>query len=207
MPNTCRIPLWLTLVLAIVLLPAVHCPAQATNRPDAWAKKIDRPGLPNLYKIDDGLYRGAQPTAEGIKELERLGVKTIVGLRANHSDKEILGNSNLAFERIPLNTWDVTEENVVRFLQIVTDKNRQPVFVHCQHGADRTGTMCAAYRVVVGGWTKQQAIAEMTQGGFGYHSIWSNLIKLIQDLDVEQVRTKAGLSKIQQRAPTAASSQ
>jgi hypothetical protein len=55
--------------------------------------------------------------------------------------------------------------------------------------------MCAAYRMAVDGWTKQQALAEMTQGGFGFHSIWTNLIKFIDGLDVEKVRAKAGLRK------------
>jgi len=165
----------------------------AKARPATWAVKLDRPGLPNLFKINAGLYRGAQPTAEGIKELKKLGVKTIIGLRANHSDKDILGDSKIAFEHIPVKTWHPEEEDVVRFLQIVTDKTRQPVFVHCQHGADRTGTMCAIYRVAVNGWTKQQAIDEMTKGGFGFHSVWTNLPKFIEKLDIKKV--KAGLKK------------
>jgi protein tyrosine phosphatase (PTP) superfamily phosphohydrolase (DUF442 family) len=195
MPRSRQISLLLAILLSSLLLPAAGRTAEPKPRPQAWAAKMDRPGLPNLHKVNDGLYRGAQPTPEGIKELEKLGIKTIVGLRSNHSDKEILGNANLVFEHIPIQTWHMKEEDVVRFLQIASDKNRQPVFVHCQHGADRTGTMCAAYRMAVDGWTKQQAIAEMTQGGFGFHSIWTNLIKFIDGLDVEKVRAKAGLRK------------
>jgi protein tyrosine/serine phosphatase len=96
---------------------------------------------------------------------------------------------------IPVKTWDPKDEQVVRFLKTVTDKNRRPVFVHCQHGADRTGTMCAIYRVAVDGWTKQQAIDEMTKGGFGFHSVWTNLPKFIEKLDVKKVKAKAGLKK------------
>jgi protein tyrosine phosphatase (PTP) superfamily phosphohydrolase (DUF442 family) len=195
MSRTSRPWLFLSFFLAILIVPSTSLTVEPRPRPQAWAAKIDRPGLPNLYKVNDGLFRGAQPTPEGIKELEKLGIKTIVGLRSNHSDKEILGNANLVFEHIPMKTWDVNEEDVVRFLQIATDKNRQPVFVHCQHGADRTGTMCAAYRMAVDGWTKQQALAEMTQGGFGFHAIWTNLIQFIDGLDVEKVRAKAGLRK------------
>jgi len=40
-----------------------------------------------------------------------------------------------------------------------------------------------------------QAIDEMTRGGFGFHSIWKNLPKLIEDLDVEKVKAAAGLKK------------
>ena len=133
----------LGVLLAVVLLAGVDRSAEpnAEARPANWAVKLDRPGLPNLFKVNAGLYRGAQPTAEGIRELEKLGVKTIVDLRAGHSDKAILGNSKIAFEHVPMQAWHVENEDAVRFLKIVTDKNRQPVFVHCQYGADRTGAM------------------------------------------------------------------
>jgi len=87
-------------LLAFVLLPAVGQTAEEGDRPANWAEKIELPGLPNLHKVDDGLYRGAQPTAEGIKELEKLGVKTIVCLRATHSDKELIGQANIAYGSI-----------------------------------------------------------------------------------------------------------
>src|SRR5437879_2190300 len=38
-------------------------------------------GILNLGKINEGLYRGAQPDTNGIGNLERLGVKTIINLR------------------------------------------------------------------------------------------------------------------------------
>ena len=175
-------------LLAFVMLPAVGQTAEEGDRPANWAEKIELPGLPNLHKVDDGLYRGAQPTAEGIKELEKLGVKTIVCLRSRHSDKELIGKANIAYVSIPLNTWSVKEEDVARFLRIAADDHLRPVFVHCRHGADRTGAMCAAYRVVVQDWTKQQAVEEMTRGGFGFRPVWKNLPKLIDKLDVEKLK-------------------
>jgi protein tyrosine phosphatase (PTP) superfamily phosphohydrolase (DUF442 family) len=165
-------------------------PAAPDRRPDGWAVKLERPGLPNLYRVNENLYRGAQPTAEGVEELKKLGVKTIVGLRFHHSDEKLLGSTGITFVSIPMTAQAPTEEEVVRFLQIVTDKTRQPVFVHCKHGSDRTGTMCAAYRVVIGGWTKQQAVDEMTKGGFGFHSVWVNLPKFVKSLDIERIKAK-----------------
>jgi protein tyrosine/serine phosphatase len=201
MPRVSRLLLVLVVLSTGLLFSATNPTAEPASRPATWATKLNRPGLPNLHKIDDGLYRGAQPTAEGLKELKRMGVKTIVNLRAEHSDKEILGSVDLVLEEIPMSAWNVTEDHVARFLRIATDKDRRPVFVHCQHGADRTGTMCAVYRVVAGGWTKQQAIEEMTKGGFGFHPVWTNLPKLIERLDVEKVKTKAGMKKKQGGTP------
>ena len=192
MPRAIRLWMLLLALSAIGLLPVVSRTAAPGSkaRPASWVQKLDRPGLPNLHKVNDGLYRGAQPTAEGIKELEKLGIKTIVNLRSSHTDKGILGKFAIAVEPISTTPLTIREEDVVRFLRIVTDKRRQPVFVHCQYGADRTGVMCAAYRVIVDGWTKQQAIDEMTKGDFGFHSIWSNLPEFIEKLDVDKIKTE-----------------
>jgi protein tyrosine phosphatase (PTP) superfamily phosphohydrolase (DUF442 family) len=41
-----------------------------------------------------------------------------------------------------MKAWHPEEKEIVKFLKTVTDKTKTPVFVHCQHGADRTGLMC-----------------------------------------------------------------
>jgi protein tyrosine phosphatase (PTP) superfamily phosphohydrolase (DUF442 family) len=169
--------------------------AVTVNAQKKWAERIELPGLLNLHKVSDDLYRGAQPTAEGMKQLEKLGIKTVVNLRSMHSDRNEMKGTTLSYEHINMTTWNVEDKDIVRFLQIVTDPNRTPVFVHCQHGADRTGTMCAIYRIAVKGWSKDEAIEEMTKGGFGYHSIWQNLPKYIRKINIEEIKQSAGLSE------------
>jgi hypothetical protein len=92
-----------------------------------------------------------------------------------------------------MKAWHPERKEAVRFLQIATNPDRTPVLVHCQHGADRTGSMCALYRVAVQGWTKEKAIREMTDGGFGYHEVWKNLPKWIREMDVQSVKKDAGI--------------
>jgi protein tyrosine phosphatase (PTP) superfamily phosphohydrolase (DUF442 family) len=163
------------------------------DRPASWAEPIEVAGAPNLHKVSEGLYRSAQPTAEGMANLKELGIKTVVNLRSLHSDRDEIGASGLDYEHIRMKAWHAEDEDVVRFLKIVTDPARAPVLVHCQHGADRTGTMCAIYRLVVSGWSKEDAVNEMTKGGFGYHAVWSNLPKYLEKLDVDAIKAKAGL--------------
>lgn len=169
--------------------------AETTEAQEKWAEPIELPGLPNFHKVSDDLYRGAQPTAEGMKELEKLGIKTVINLRSMHSDRDEIKDTALAYEHINMTTWNIEDKDVMRFLQIVADPNRTPVFVHCQHGADRTGTVCAIYRIAVQGWSKDEAIDEMTKGGFGYHSIWQNLPNYILKLDVEEIKRKTQTSE------------
>ena len=171
--------------------------AETIHAQNKWAERIELPGLPNLHKVSNDLYRGAQPTAEGMKQLEKLGIKTVVNLRSLHSDRDEIKDTGLTYEHINMTTWNTEDKDVVRFLRIVTDSSRAPVFVHCQHGADRTGTMCAIYRIIIQGWSKDEAVEEMTKGDFGFHSIWQNLPDYVRKLDVEVIKSNAGLDILQ----------
>jgi protein tyrosine phosphatase (PTP) superfamily phosphohydrolase (DUF442 family) len=128
-----------------------------------------------------------------MQALQALGIKTIVSFRSIHSDRDEIGDLDLAYERIPMVAFAPSESDVVRFLKIVTDPECTPVFIHCLHGADRTGVTSAVYRIVIQDWSKEAAIQEMTEGGFGYHSIFQNLIGFLEDLDVEKIRKEVGI--------------
>ena len=181
-------------IFALVLFNASYgAETSPANRPAHWAKPMQMEGVPNLHKVSDTLYRSAQPSAEGMKNLKAMGIKTVINLRSFHSDRDEIGDTGLAYEHIHMKAWHAEEEDAVKFLQIVTNPKRCPVLVHCQHGADRTGTMCALYRVAVQGWSKEEALKEMMQGGFGFHGIWENLIQWINGLDIERIKKRAGI--------------
>ena len=190
-----RVTNWLGTIAIIVLVgPALR--AETPNeRPASWAETVELDGVPNLHKISDTLYRSAQPTAVGMQKLRELGVVTIVNLRSFHSDRDEIGSTGLAYEHIYMKAWHPEYKEAVRFLQIVTDPKRTPVLVHCQQGADRTGTMSAVYRMAVEGWSKEEALREMTKGGFGYNRVWINLPEWLRDLDVEELREDAGIAE------------
>jgi protein tyrosine/serine phosphatase len=150
-----------------------------------WAQLIVKPGLENCFKVSDTLYRGAQPTREGFEELKRMGIKTVINLRSNHSDQDLLPEG-MRQVRIPMTVWKAETRQILQFLDTVTDPRNQPVFVHCQEGVDRTGLMCAVYRVLAGGWDKDQAVEEMKQ--IGAHDILVNLKSYLEKLDIEALR-------------------
>jgi len=170
------------------------------NRPETWAQPVKLEGVSNLYRVSGELYRGDQPSPQGMQNLKKLGLKTIINLRSFHSDRDEIGETGLANEHIYMKPWHPEEDDVVRFLKIVTDPKRSPVLVHCQHGADRTGTMIAVYRIAVQGWSKAEAIREMTQGGFGFHQTWSNLPRWIQKLNIDDIKSQAGIKSLPEKA-------
>ena len=145
------------------------------DRPAMWAQSINIDGVPNLHRVTDSLYRSAQPTAQGMKNLKGMGIKTVVSLRSFNSDRDEIGTTELGYERISMKAWRPEHNEAIRFLQIASNPERCPILVHCKKGADRTGTMIAIYRIAVQDWTKEEAIREMVEGGYGFHRIWNNL--------------------------------
>ncbi len=172
------------------------------QRPELRAVPLLLEGVPNFFRVNDGIYRSAQPTAEGMENLEKYGFKTIVSLRTLHSDRHLLGNLKLDYQRIAMQAWNPETEEFAEVLDILLDKERHPVLIHCQHGADRTGAACAIYRMVTQDWTKENAIREMKEGGFGYHEIWDFAVdRFFEKLNVEKLKKQFAVSTSDEKPP------
>lgn len=195
-PDRCRRRL-LALALLFIVLSAPACvfAALENGRPATWAKPIGIEGVPNFYKVSDSLYRSGQPEGKGWKALKDLGIKTVINLRNDRSDQQEVTAAGLAYIVIPSRAEDVREPDVLRFLAIVSDPAGAPYLVHCHHGADRTGLMVAAYRVVIEGWDKDEAVREMKRGGFGFHSIYTNISRFIKKINVGKFKASVSTQK------------
>ena len=175
-------PAWLLLALSASGLRAQAPAAQpAKVIRSAYGEKLKLPGLPNGGKINEVLYRGAQPRFEGFDELKKLGVTTIVDLRGEDPGKrdwerqqaEALG---IRFVSIPVSGWSPpSNEQVAEFLGLFRDSRQQRVFVHCRFGDDRTGVFVATYRMALEGWPAEQAMNEMYF--FGFNGFWHPAMK------------------------------
>lgn len=166
--------------------------APLTPRPAHWAEPLHHSQLDNCHRVTETLYRCGQLDEQGMQVLASFGVKEILSLREFHTDQGI-APSNIVLHRIKMNAASVTEAQLIEALRII-QQSRSPIMVHCWHGSDRTGTVIAAYRIIVQGWSKQDAIAEMTRGGYGYHSIYANLITTLENIDVAAARQSLGLA-------------
>lgn len=186
-------------LLSAIFVCSAHAATSKVESP-IWATSLSvNKGLPNLNRINSTLYRSAQPTKKGFEFLSHQPrlylldqpIKTVVSLRAFHEDSAVMPSASpLRLEQIRFKTWHPEHEDIIKFLRIVTTPELQPVLVHCQHGSDRTGMMIAIYRIIVDGWTKEQAKEEMVQGDFGFHPIWQNLLHFIDDLDVDALKVE-----------------
>jgi protein tyrosine/serine phosphatase len=176
------------LLIAVLCCPGIAAVLGAEDRPATWAVPLADPAVPNLHQLSPTVYRCAQPDAAGMRALAARGIKTVINLRAFHTDRDELRGTGLLNEELSVKTWHLEDEDVIRVLVLLSDGSKGPFVVHCQHGADRTGVMCALYRVVAQGWTKDEAMREMTTGGFGFWPGWTNLVDYVNEVDVERIR-------------------
>jgi protein tyrosine/serine phosphatase len=140
----------------------------------APAEKLNLAGIPRAGKVSDALYRGAQPSPEGLAELKKLGITTVVDLRGNRgpiaSERRQVESLGMRFIGIPVAGWSApTNAQVAEFLKLFKADPTQKIFVHCYLGEDRSGVMVAAYRIAQQNWTVDQAFAEMLSFGFHNH--------------------------------------
>lgn len=176
------------LSVIVVMVLSSFCFAQdQASRPIRWATPVKEPSLKNFYKVDGQLYRSAQPDAVGMKALERQGVKSVLNLREFHADNDEANGTKLKLYHVPMNAAGIKDEDIVTVLKIIRQA-QGPVLVHCWHGSDRTGVVTAMYRIVYQDWTKVAAIDELVNGGYGYHSIYGNIVTYIENVDVALIK-------------------
>ena len=141
---------------------------------------------------DQYLYRGGQPSKEGVRELINKGVSIIVNLRSGNRDMKTIEkyfNGKIKSIHVPIFPFRPNDKSVIKFLRIFTSiEKKDAVFVHCFHGSDRTGLMCAMYRIIFDGWNKQEAIEEMRKNGF--HFWHRSIVKYIHQTDIDSLRRK-----------------
>ncbi|MEN6373234.1 MAG: tyrosine-protein phosphatase [Smithella sp.] len=153
--------------------------------------------VPNLYKIDDNVYRSGQPTEAGINVLcQNKYIKTVINLEKFHSDPVIQCLNEFHILQIPFNPLPpfenkkMIDEEVIKVMRILSHKENGPFLIHCLHGSDRTGLMSAMYRILFcEGWDKEKAIDEMENGGYGFNAqMYDHFIDYINSANIEKLR-------------------
>jgi tyrosine-protein phosphatase SIW14 len=178
--------------LILTMLPFAACCGDGAAKPPITATTTQKPiaqrlpgvaGLENFARVNPNFYRGAQPTEEGYKQLKSMGVKTTISFRSNHDTTKVAEKAGLTPVAMPikadLESVPPTEDEIKRFFEIVLDPAKQPCYIHCAFGKDRTGTFAALYRLEVDGWTPDEALQEME--AFGYHTYYKDFANFIRD--------------------------
>ena len=197
-----RRPVFALVLFLCVAVASTAGAAEISSRPAEWAVAVDGTSVQNLYKVDDGFYRGAQPTAAGFGELAGLGVKTVLDLAGGKGDGLFVHDGSLKLVHVPMSAFGLHDGRVLEALRVMADPSNRPLMIHCKHGADRTGALVALYRVVVQGWTKEKAVEEMNRGGYHHSSMWRNLDQYVMNADAAALRKKLNLTGPAAGAPS-----
>lgn len=159
----------------------------ASPRPAEWAQPVEVQY--NLYQMTPTLYRSALPDSGAVSLLKKLNVATVINFLPE-SDSSWLSTPDITQVQLPYRTNHVDDAQVLKALRAIqTAESHGPVLMHCKHGSDRTGLIAAMYRVVVQGWSKEDALSEMTQGGFGDSTHFKDGVRYMMQADADKLRT------------------
>jgi tyrosine-protein phosphatase SIW14 len=130
-------------------------------------------GIQNFWQIDDHVYRGAQPTDEGFRNLAKLGIRTVIDLREadarSTAEEKTVTSAGMRYVSVPMTgLTPPTSEQITKILTMLQDGSVGPVFVHCKRGADRTGLVIAVYRIQHDQWENSRALAEAMSRGMSW---------------------------------------
>lgn len=178
----------LTLTLAALLVFHLGIYAQKDgSRPSKWAQKVSTTKLKNMYQVNDTIYRCEQPDRSDFRRLDSLGIKSVLNLRSLHSDSAKVGRLHLNIFDIPMEADAIGDAEIVAALRVLRHSPK-PIIVHCMKGSDRTGVVMSMYRIIFQNWSREKAILEMMEGGYGFHRGYKNIPAYIRSVDIKMIR-------------------
>jgi len=175
----------LSVLAAACLLPAVGACGELA---------LSEPAIPRFQRVAEGLYRGGRPTPAGLAFLKQKGVKTVVNLRPEDGARALVEKLGMKYVHLPISAWHrVPDEAIQTFFQIVREPANQPVFVHCQRGADRAGVMVGFYRIAFQGWDGERAYREARAMGMRWW--WRGLKRQLYEFGAQQAVARAAAAR------------
>jgi tyrosine-protein phosphatase SIW14 len=169
--------------------------AQACQSCFAGAGASGAGSIKNFSQVAPGIFRGGRPAGTvAFQELQNLGVKTVINLQGGDIgnstfgwiagilepgeapswiayEKKSIESRGMKFVNVPINSLDAVDATqgygLGRAIALLNDPKNLPVYVHCEHGVDRTGLLIALYRVYYQNWKRQAAYDEMVAMGHG----------------------------------------
>ena len=169
---------------------AIDSPSSATTTKAVKVKE----DLPNFHQVHPYLYRGGEPSKEGLRKIKEMGITTIFDLRnpgeKAYDEKEAAKEMGIRYISMPMNSKAPTAKQIKRLVDEIdkakgnivelTDSGqaekiakqeaqkatKDAIFVHCAHGSDRTGCMIGIWRVMRDGYDYDTAYKEMRKYWF-----------------------------------------
>jgi len=128
-------------------------------------EKLQSSHVENLFSIQGKVFSGGTPEGEdGFKDLQKLGIKTIISVDGNKPEVELAQKHGFRYIHIPMGYDGTSSSNVNRILKAAAISER-PVFVHCHHGKHRGPAAAAVICEGLGLWDTNQAVSWLGLAG------------------------------------------
>ncbi len=124
----------------------------------------------NFLWIGKDFCTGGQPSLEDLSKLRAQGVRSLLNLRRPgetdlfQPEEERARSLGLNFFNIPVDSSNLSTEQVDEFLEIVSEESNRPLFIHCA-SAGRVGGFWMICRVVHDNWSIEKAEEEARRIG------------------------------------------
>lgn len=169
------------------MLSAPTLAQSSGKRPTSWAQPVHHSHLANFYQLNDSIYRSAQPTRGDFRTIRKHNIESLLCLRSRPYDMALDKTGRHTMLHLAMQPTTFTDTEIIAALKLIKVAPK-PILIHCHHGSDRSGVVLAMYRIVFEEWTKAAAIAEMTEGGYGFHQKYSNIVRYIKQVNVKHIR-------------------
>ena len=189
-----RIPIRWVSAIGLVALGLLCCKSVETQRhhstdsqpPDS---KHDTPAaarrplaIRNFLQLTPDIGTSGQPSEEDLQQLKQLGYRTVLNLRRPEEgiqeEGEKVEAAGMRYIHIPIDGYNLQENQITHFSEAVTDTGNYPLLIHCGSG-NRVGGLLFLHRVLQENRDQQTALEEARRIG---------LRKWFEDVVVERIR-------------------
>jgi uncharacterized protein (TIGR01244 family) len=149
--------------LLFVILSTVHC--LGCQQPGPATVQVN--GVKNVMQDGDLFIAGA-PTAEGLSEMKRQGVRTVIDFRGEDEgvaeERQAAAALGLDYIHIPMKPDSMSPEQVSALTKAMGKHRNQKVLMHCA-GGNRAAAMYGAYLQDSGQCSPEQAVDRAKRAG------------------------------------------
>lgn len=179
----------ITLSACNVLVKAPSGGNRLLDNPPATLSGLERLRftVENLGEVEPGLlYRSANPSPGLLKFLvNRVGLKYVINLRGsiNPADAAFMESSGGRIISLPMSASRPPKPAQVLEMIRITHRAREEgaaVLVHCMAGADRTGMMIGAWRMLFQGVRDRKALKRETRMYRHFPPAWPNVHRYLE---------------------------
>lgn len=169
----------LALIPALFLAAVCLVRGAEPEKPAKPFKKIEAPGLENVFAVEGKLFSGNSPHDEtGFETLAKLGVKTIISVDGAAPDVEAAAKHGLRYVHIPFGYDGIESSNALRIVKAVAALPG-PVYVHCHHGKHRGPAAIGVACRGLYGW--DEALGEDWMRAAGTATNYAGLYRSVKD--------------------------